>query len=120
VPKRDRVARIVECVEVCRKAWTGRPFTVNGVEISVQPAPDPPPEIWLGGWVDASVRRAARYADGYISPVGDLADTQRRVALLGPGVGIATTTFIVLHDGEPPPDLAASLRHVFESYAEWY
>ena len=39
--------------------------------------------------MDAAVRRADRLADGYISPVGGLTDTRRRVAMLGPGTGIA-------------------------------
>src|SRR5205814_4938269 len=30
VPKQERVARLVECVEVCRRAWTGEPFSYPG------------------------------------------------------------------------------------------
>ena len=126
VPKAERVGRLVECVEVCRAAWTGEPFSHHGPTVDVdglmvRPAPPGPPEIWTGGWVEAAVRRAARIADGYISPVGGLSDTRRRVALLGPATGIATTTFVcVTPDGSLPPSMGPSLAHVFDRYAQWY
>jgi alkanesulfonate monooxygenase SsuD/methylene tetrahydromethanopterin reductase-like flavin-dependent oxidoreductase (luciferase family) len=126
VPKAERVPRLVEAVEVCRAAWTGEPFTYRGPTVDVEnlvvrPAPPGPPQIWTGGWVDAAVRRANRIADGYISPTGGLGDTRRRVAMLDPGIGIATTTFVcVTPDGGLPDAMAASLAHVFDRYAQWY
>lgn len=126
VPKRERVPRLVECVEVCRAAWTGEPFTYQGPTVDVdglvvRPAPPGPPEIWTGGWVDAAVTRATQVADGYISPVGGLTDTRRRVAMLGPTTGIATTTFVcVTPDGSLPASMGPSLAHVFDRYAQWY
>src|SRR5438270_642805 len=126
VPKAERVPRLVEAIEVCRAAWTGEPFAYDGPTVhvdglTVRPAPPGPPQIWTGGWVEAAVRRASRLADGYISPVGGLSDTRRRVAMLGPGTGIATTTFLcVTPDGSLPDAMAPALAHVFDRYAQWY
>jgi alkanesulfonate monooxygenase SsuD/methylene tetrahydromethanopterin reductase-like flavin-dependent oxidoreductase (luciferase family) len=126
VQKRERVPRLVEAIEVCRAAWTGEPFSYNGPTVhveglTVRPAPPGPPQIWTGGWVDAAVRRADRLADGYISPVGGLSDTRRRVGMLAPGTGIATTTFVcVTPDGSLPDVMSPALAHVFDRYAQWY
>lgn len=136
IPKRERVARLEECVEVCRKAWRGEPFSHRGPLVEVnglltRPAPPGPPEIWLGGWVDAAMRRAARLADGYISPMGDLDDTVARLAVVDhearaagraePPLPVATATFVAVSaDGEPPPGVLRGLGHMLETYGEWY
>lgn len=129
VPKSERVPRIREHIDVCRAAWTGEPFTHSGPVVSVEnllcrPVPPGPPEIWLGGWVDASIVRAARYADGYISPGGGMADTERRVAILdeaqpdGRLLPIATANLIAV--GGVTPAIQRGCEHMMENYGEWY
>jgi alkanesulfonate monooxygenase SsuD/methylene tetrahydromethanopterin reductase-like flavin-dependent oxidoreductase (luciferase family) len=129
VPKRERVARLRECVEICRKAWTGEPFSHRGPTVTVddlvvRPVPAGPPPIWLGGWVDDAVRRAAVLGDGYISPVGDLDDTRRRVELLDAGgrqsLPIATATWVVVTRGDVPTWAAAGVEHLYANYESWY
>jgi probable F420-dependent oxidoreductase len=72
VPIRERVARTVETVEVLRRAWTGERFSFEGRvfsfdDVLVTPAPaDGRVPIYLGGHVEAAVRRAGRHADGFI------------------------------------------------------
>ena len=132
VPKRERVPRLVECVELCRKAWTGEPFDHDGPVVRaraalVRPVPEPAPPIWLGGWVEAGIRRAAQLGDGYISPGGGLDDTRRRVAVLDAAaeaagraapLPIATANWVVL--GEPRPSVLAGIAHMRRNYGEWY
>jgi alkanesulfonate monooxygenase SsuD/methylene tetrahydromethanopterin reductase-like flavin-dependent oxidoreductase (luciferase family) len=134
VARRERVARLVECVEVCRRAWTGEPFDHDGPVVAargltVRPVPPGPPEIWLGGWVDAAIVRAAELADGYISPVGAPDDTRRRLdvadeasARLGrPALSIATASWVSLDRGAGlSPAVERGVRHLYANYARWY
>ena len=50
-------------LEELKKLWAGEP---RGHAGAVGPVPDPPPSIIVGGGVDASFRRAAKYGDGWI------------------------------------------------------
>ncbi len=61
-----------EMLQFLPKAWTGEPFTWDGdvysyPEVSIRPAPADPIPLIVGGGVDAAVKRAARYADGFFS-----------------------------------------------------
>jgi probable F420-dependent oxidoreductase len=63
---------LTEVLRFLPKAWTGEPFTWDGEiytypEIAIRPAPANPIPIIVGGGVDAAVRRAARFADGFFS-----------------------------------------------------
>ena len=129
VPKRERVARLRECVDVCRLAWRGEPFSHRGPTLDVdglvvRPVPPGPPPIWLGGVVDDAVRRAADIGDGYISPVGDLEDTRRRVALLDAGtrraLPVATATWVVVTRDDVPAWAHAGIEHLYANYQSWY
>jgi alkanesulfonate monooxygenase SsuD/methylene tetrahydromethanopterin reductase-like flavin-dependent oxidoreductase (luciferase family) len=72
VPERERVGRLTEGLEVIKRLWTedrvthhGRHFRLDDVAASVRPKQRPRPPIWLGGSVEAAVRRAARIADAW-------------------------------------------------------
>ena len=134
VAKRARVDRLVECVDVCRKAWTGDPFDHGGPVVSargliVRPVPPGPPSIWLGGWVAAAIERAAAIADGYISPVGGLDDTRRRLEVLDEAaeragrdpLPVATATWLSLDRGVGlSPAVERGVRHLYANYEQWY
>ncbi|MEI8237973.1 MAG: LLM class flavin-dependent oxidoreductase [Actinomycetota bacterium] len=134
VPKRERVARLEECVEVCRKAWTGERFSHRGVttdvyELVVRPAPTLPPPIWLGGWVDAAIERAGVLGDGYISPLGDLDDTRRRVEVLdrasqtagrSGALPIGTATWCALTPQGASSSISRGVAHLYARYSTWY
>jgi alkanesulfonate monooxygenase SsuD/methylene tetrahydromethanopterin reductase-like flavin-dependent oxidoreductase (luciferase family) len=66
-----RGRRIDETLEILRALATGRPVTHRGEffeldEAWVEPAPDPPVPILVGGRSDAAVARASRHGDGWL------------------------------------------------------
>ncbi len=66
----DRGARYVEMIEIVRALWTephveyhGKFFNVTGC---IEPRPEKPPHLWLGGWGELSLKRAARLGDAWV------------------------------------------------------
>jgi probable F420-dependent oxidoreductase len=70
-----RGRRLDECIEICRKAWTGETFEHHGElydvpRVTMSPAPGFPIPIYVGGASEAALRRAARN-DGWIGTGND-------------------------------------------------
>jgi len=72
VQMRDRVGRLTEGVDIIKRLWSeesvthhGKHFHFDDAKASVKPKQTPRPPIWLGGDVEAAVRRAARIADAW-------------------------------------------------------
>jgi probable F420-dependent oxidoreductase len=78
VPFSQRGARLEEAIRLLRLLWTqeeasyrGRFWNLQGV--TIYPRPDPPPPLWLGGWTEPAIRRAARLADAWFpGPTADM------------------------------------------------
>lgn len=75
VPRRERVGRLEESVEILRKAWTGERFSykgryyeVNDVTVTPPPARKPHPPLYFGAYAPKAVERAARLGDGFLLP----------------------------------------------------
>lgn len=73
VPIKERGPRTDEALQVIRRLWTeekvtfdGRFTTLNDVSIAPAPIQKPNPPIWVAGRRDGAMRRAARYADGWL------------------------------------------------------
>jgi probable F420-dependent oxidoreductase len=73
-----RGARADEGLEIIRRLWEGETVTFQGKHFKIEaaklsplPIQKPRPPLWVGGFAKASVRRAARLADGYIG-TGDM------------------------------------------------
>jgi probable F420-dependent oxidoreductase len=69
---RKRGRALTEMLQFLPEAWKGEPFTWEGdvyqyPELAIRPAPTTTIPIVVGGGVDAAVRRAARYSDGFFS-----------------------------------------------------
>ncbi len=70
-----RGKRVSEQVELLRKLWTEPLVDFTGTfdrvdRAALNPRPAKPIPIWLGGFADVALRRAARIADGFICADG--------------------------------------------------
>ena len=68
----SRGRRTDECLEVLQGLAGGEPFSFAGEFFDferaiIRPAPDPAVPILVGGRVDATLKRAARYGDGWLA-----------------------------------------------------
>jgi alkanesulfonate monooxygenase SsuD/methylene tetrahydromethanopterin reductase-like flavin-dependent oxidoreductase (luciferase family) len=79
VEREKRGARFEEQLAIMKGLWTQDPFSFQGRYYTVQgrleprPVTKPHPPIWIGGWGDITLRRAATLADNWIpGPTADL------------------------------------------------
>jgi probable F420-dependent oxidoreductase len=79
VPLEKRGARFEEQLAIMKGLWTGERVSFKGayytVEGRLEPTPvqKPHPPLWVGGWGDITLRRAATLADNWIpGPTADL------------------------------------------------
>ena len=78
-PFERRGARFEEQLAIVRELWTeehvsfhGKYYTVEG-RLEPKPVQKPHPPVWIGGWGDITLRRAATLADNWIpGPTADL------------------------------------------------
>ena len=71
-----RPSLMEEGVAIIRQAWSGEPVSIQGKRfqidgLSVAPAPEQPPKLYLGGMAPPAIERAARLGDGFLS-TGDI------------------------------------------------
>lgn len=73
VPVKQRGSRTDEALEVLHRTWSatdvtfhGRYTTLNNFSLKPLPIQKPRPPIWVSGRKDAAMRRAARFADGWL------------------------------------------------------
>ncbi|MGH7913522.1 MAG: LLM class flavin-dependent oxidoreductase, partial [Candidatus Binataceae bacterium] len=73
VPVKQRGSRSNEALEVIRRLWTeknvsfeGRYTRFSGVTLEPAPTQKPHPPIWVAGRKEPAMRRAAKYADGWL------------------------------------------------------
>lgn len=80
VPFEKRIGRLLEGFQLCRALWSGEPVDWNGRwrvrdgVLGPEPFRKGGPPIWIGSFVEAGRRRAAKYFDGYF-PTGPDAAT---------------------------------------------
>jgi probable F420-dependent oxidoreductase len=97
-----RGARFEEQLGIMKGLWTeeridfrGRYYTVAG-RLEPKPVQKPHPPLWIGGWGDITLRRAATLADNWIpGPTGDLRrllDGKRQLLERRRAAGLAAPT----------------------------
>lgn len=76
---RGRGPRIAEQVEQIRTIWSSARMATRAVgRCGPAPIQVPGPPLWMGGWSDIAVERAAKIADGFVTGIGD----PRRTAVM--------------------------------------
>lgn len=112
VPRTERAGRLEESVEIMTRLWTegrvshrGRYYTVPHAALFQRPVQVPHPPVWIGGYFDAAVRRAARIGDAWLPGMGGDID------LLKKGAAVYRTALAEL--GKPAPGDVPLGREVF-------
>jgi alkanesulfonate monooxygenase SsuD/methylene tetrahydromethanopterin reductase-like flavin-dependent oxidoreductase (luciferase family) len=74
IDRRTRGSRLVETLDLLRQLWSGavvdhegEHFRIRGQQLSVLPAQQPRPPIWVGANNPKTIRRAARIGDAWIA-----------------------------------------------------
>lgn len=69
---RNRPSLLEECIDICRRAWSGstepyqgKRFSVGNVPIT--PVPEQAPKLLVGALAEPAIERAARISDGFLS-----------------------------------------------------
>jgi len=128
VSLRDRGRLLDHGIDIILRALNGERFTVEGREVFVRPLPVQEPEkiLLVGGGVDASAIRAARFKLGFAPLRQDLFplyDAECRRLGHEPGVKFGPSPPGNIHLSEDPDrswaQLMPHLKHVVSEYAKW-
>ena len=128
VSLRDRGRLLDEGIDIILRALRGERFAAGAREVFVRPLPVQPPEdiLLVGGGVEASAKRAARFGLGFAPLRADLlplydAECRRHGCEPGPKYGPSPPTNI--HLAKDPErawaQLMPHLKHVVAEYARW-
>ena len=135
VPLEKRGARFEEQLAIVKGLWTGEPFSFKGAYYTVQgrleprPVQTPHPPIWIGGWGDLTLKRAATLADNWIpGPTADLArllrgkqqflDNRRAAGKAAPTEWPLTRDLIIADTDRRARELAEA--HIMVAYRREY
>lgn len=131
----SRTRRLIETVQILRRAWTQERFSYSGKHysydrVAVTPKPARTPPILLGGFVDAAVARAGRIGDGYIMSRGTLERAQEAFGIAArarteaghggpPMVAALKNGFVTENPQRDWGLVAAGIAHQYGVYAGW-
>jgi len=135
-PLAQRGARFEEQLAIVKGLWAEGPFTFRGkfytVDGALEPKPvaKPCPAIWIGGWGELTLKRAATLADNWIpGPTADLArllDGKHRFLAHRRAAGLTTpitewplTRDVIIADTDAEARELAE-RHIMVSYRKEY
>lgn len=73
VPIKERGSRMDEAVPLIQRLWSeekvtheGRHYRVTNATVAPRPVQRPRPPMWIAGWVEPAIRRAARLGDAWL------------------------------------------------------
>ena len=136
-PLEKRGARFEEGLALMKALWTGDGVTLRGEHFRVEdgriepkPIQRPHPPVWIGGWGDVTLRRAATLADAWLpGPTADLPRLlrsrakileHRRAAGLVAPVGEWPVTREVIVAGTDREARELAERHLMLAYGKEY
>lgn len=132
---KTRGKRTDEMVEIIRRLWTEESVTFHGEHFQIEqarlrpkPVQSPCPPIWVGGFVRAVHRRAAKFGDGLligVDVVNEFASYQAELVALGKDPATAKASgghqwTYVSEDPERTWDIIAPyVMYHIDAYARW-
>ena len=135
IDRKHRGARANEGLEIIRRLWEGetvtfhgKHFHIDGAKLSPLPIQRPRPPLWVGGFSEPALRRAAKYGDGFIGtgPIAPLVQIyQDELRKLGkpadqPRVAAGHFWLIVATDPEKTfHEIAPHVLYQINLYSEW-
>ena len=131
----SRVRRTIELIEIMRLAWSEDRFSFEGKhfnydQVAVTPKPARVPPLFVGGFVDAAIKRAGRIGDGYISSRAEpariaqgfemAAEARREAGKDGlPLVAVLQNAFVTEDPDGDWPMVRDGIGHQLGVYAGW-
>ncbi|MBI4562002.1 MAG: LLM class flavin-dependent oxidoreductase, partial [Candidatus Rokubacteria bacterium] len=136
-PLEKRGARFEEALKLTKALWTEDRVTFNGhfykvedARIEPKPLSKPHPPVWIGGWGELTLKRAATLAQNWIpGPTADLArltegkrqflENRRAASLTAPITEWPLTRDVIIADSDRQARELAE-RHIMVSYRQEY
>lgn len=88
IPMSERAGRMNESIELITLLWErervtykGKYFQLENFKLEPRPIAKPRPPVWIGGWVDKAIERAAKLGDAWFpGPVGPISYVSQMLA----------------------------------------
>ncbi len=133
VPRKERLGRTLETVEILKRAWSGERFSFEGkyfkfhdARVMPRPLSDPYPELLWGGMAPEAIRRAAKLDMGFACNLGAREVTTYHDALRELGkdpakYNIVNSRLVFVADSEEEAwhQIAPHLQYQMSIYAKW-
>jgi alkanesulfonate monooxygenase SsuD/methylene tetrahydromethanopterin reductase-like flavin-dependent oxidoreductase (luciferase family) len=133
IPRRERLGRTLEAIEILRRAWTGERFNFEGKHFNfkdarVLPKPISPkgPELLWGGMNPESIKRSAKLDLGFACNLGlgEIRKYHEALRELGKdpaAYSVVNTRQVYVADSEDQAwdEIAPGLMYQMELYGKW-
>lgn len=134
IPKSERVARLVEGVQIMNLLWTEESVDYDGKvyslrDATINPRPESKPPIWIGANAEKAVKRAAKLADAWLIPMHNTIaeikeqkceyDEIRRERGMDTAVPLSRETFVAPTTEEAVAVGRTYLASKYEQYVRW-
>ena len=132
VPVKERGSRTDDALEVITRTWTqtdvtyeGRYTTLKNFSLKPLPIQKPRPPIWVSGRTDAAMKRAAKYADGwlpYMFTPKHLAKSIEKIKAFGEELGtdLSDFTFAIYIFSAVHEDNDTAVKYAAERLSKQY
>lgn len=133
VPRKERLGRTLETIEILKRAWTGERFSFEGkyfqfrdVRVLPRPISKPHPELLWGGMAPKAIERGARMDLSFACNLGHrevtlYRDTLRQLGKNPDAYNIVNSRIIYVADNadEAWADIAPGALYQAALYAKW-
>lgn len=133
IPRKERVGRTVEAIQILKRAWTGEPFRFEGkyfripeVRVLPKPASKPHPELFWGAMTAKGIQRAAELDMSFSCNLGpheiaEYIDALRRLGKNPDNYNVVAVRNVYIADSAEQAwrDTEKPLIYRAELYAKW-